>query len=114
MKYALHGTNFGTYGDARLLSELAREAEAAGWDGYFLWDHYFWNDPTDLPVADPWTALTAMAMTTSRIKLGTLITPLARRRPWTVARQAATLDHLSGGRVVLGAGIGGDWYGDYG
>jgi alkanesulfonate monooxygenase SsuD/methylene tetrahydromethanopterin reductase-like flavin-dependent oxidoreductase (luciferase family) len=113
MKYGIHCPNFGTYGDPRLLVELGREAEEAGWDGYFLWDHLLWKSPVDQPVADPWVTLTGMAMVTSTLRLGTLITPLPRRRPWTVARQVVTLDHLSGGRVVLGAGIGGDWYGDY-
>lgn len=93
--------------------ELARGAEDAGWDGFFLWDHYFWGSPQNEPMADTWTLLTAIAARTERMKLGPLVTPLPRRRPWTVARQAVTLDHLSGGRVVLGVGIGGDWFGDY-
>jgi alkanesulfonate monooxygenase SsuD/methylene tetrahydromethanopterin reductase-like flavin-dependent oxidoreductase (luciferase family) len=114
MKYAIHAPNFGSYSDPRAMVELAQEAEDAGWDGFFLWDHYFWRSPQNQPVADTWTLLTAMAARTERIRLGPLVTPLPRRRPWTVARQAATLDHLSGGRVVLGVGIGGDWFGDFG
>ena len=113
MKFAIHAPNFATYSDPRALSDLAREAEDAGWDGFFLWDHYFWKEPQPVPVADTWTLLTAIAARTERIILGPLITPLPRRRPWTIARQAATLDHLSGGRLVLGVGIGGDWFGDY-
>src|SRR5215218_8071647 len=113
MKYAIHAPNFATYSDPRALAELAHEAEDAGWDGFFLWDHVFWKVPQPEPVADTWTVLAAMAALTTRIMLGPLITPLPRRRPWTVARQAVTLDHLSGGRVVLGVGIGGDWFGDY-
>lgn len=113
MKFAIHAPNFATYSDPRAMADLAREAEDAGWDGFFLWDHYFWKWPQDVPIADTWTLLTAMAANTQRIKIGPLITPLPRRRPWTVARQAATLDHFSGGRVVLGVGIGGDWFGDY-
>jgi alkanesulfonate monooxygenase SsuD/methylene tetrahydromethanopterin reductase-like flavin-dependent oxidoreductase (luciferase family) len=113
MKYAIHAPNFATYSDPRALAELAHEAEEAGWDGFFLWDHVFWKVPQNQPVADTWTVLAAMAARTTRITLGPLITPLPRRRPWTVARQATTLDHLSGGRGVLGVGIGGDWFGDY-
>jgi alkanesulfonate monooxygenase SsuD/methylene tetrahydromethanopterin reductase-like flavin-dependent oxidoreductase (luciferase family) len=95
------------------MAQLAHEAEDSGWDGFFLWDHFFWNAPRPEPVADTWTLLTAIAAMTRTIKIGPLITPLPRRRPWTVARQAATLDHFSGGRLVLGVGIGGDWFGDY-
>lgn len=113
MKYALHVPNFGTYSDPRDLAQLAYEAEDSGWDGFFLWDHYFWTWGDPVPVGDTWTLLTAIAARTERITIGPLITPLPRRRPWTVAHQAATLDHLSGGRVVLGVGIGGDWYRDY-
>ncbi len=113
MKYAIHAPNFATYSDPRALADLAHEAEDSGWDGFFLWDHIFWKVPEPEPVADTWTVLAAMAARTSRITLGPLITPLPRRRPWTVARQAVTLDHLSGGRLVLGVGIGGDWFGDY-
>jgi alkanesulfonate monooxygenase SsuD/methylene tetrahydromethanopterin reductase-like flavin-dependent oxidoreductase (luciferase family) len=113
MKFAIHAPNFATYGDPLAMVDLAREAEEAGWDGFFLWDHYFWKEPSPQPVADTWTLLAAMASRTSRITLGPLVTPLPRRLPWTVARQAATVDHLSGGRLVLGVGIGGDWFGDY-
>lgn len=115
MKYAVHAPNFDTYSDPQAMVNLAREAEDAGWDGFFLWDHVLWKEPHGraLPVADTWSLLAAIASRTSRITLGPLITPLPRRRPWTVARQAATLDHLSGGRLVLGVGIGGDWFGDY-
>ncbi len=105
MRYALNVPNFGAFADARALAELAHEAEEAGWDGFFLWDHIGgWPAPT----ADPWVALAAMAMTTSRIRLGPLVTPLPRRRPWKLARETATLDHLSNGRLVLGVGIGDD------
>ena len=61
-----------------------------------------------LEVADPWIALTAVALATERVRLGAMVTPLARRRPWDVARQVAVLDRLSGGRMVFGAGLGGD------
>ena len=87
-----------------MLTGLAAEAEAAGWDGFFLWDDVTF-DPV-LPVGDPWIALAAIALRTERIRLGPLVTPLPRRRPWKVARETASLDHLSQGRVVLGVGIG--------
>lgn len=78
---------------------LANEAEKAGWEGYFLWDHLIFN-------WDPWVMLAAVASTTGNLRVGTLVTPLARRRPQVVALQALTLDHLSGGRAVLGVGLG--------
>jgi alkanesulfonate monooxygenase SsuD/methylene tetrahydromethanopterin reductase-like flavin-dependent oxidoreductase (luciferase family) len=91
--------------DAATLVALAVEAEQAGWDGVFLWDHLVLL-PGQLDVHDPWVLLGAMAARTERILLGTLVTPLARRRPWVVAKHLTTLDHLSGGRAVLGVGLG--------
>ena len=85
-------------GDARRAADSARAAEAAGWDGFFVWDPV-WG-------VDPWVCLTAAAMVTERIKLGTMLTPVSRQRPWTLAGQTATLDNLSGGRVILGVGLG--------
>jgi alkanesulfonate monooxygenase SsuD/methylene tetrahydromethanopterin reductase-like flavin-dependent oxidoreductase (luciferase family) len=85
-------------GDARAAAELAEVAEAAGWDGFFVWEPV-WG-------VDAWMALTAAAMRTSRIRLGTLLTPLPRRRPWDLAGQVATLDNLSGGRAILSVGLG--------
>ncbi len=108
MKFAINTPNFGVYGNARVLADLAREAEEAGWDGFFLWDHIGSGPDWPDPFADPWIALTAMALATRRIKLGPLVTPLPRRRPWKVAREAVTLDHLSDGRLILGVGIGTD------
>lgn len=104
MRCGLYVPNFGAFGDARALAELGAEAEAAGWDGVFLWDHVDRPFPTE--VADPWIALAAIACATERIRLGALVTPLARRRPWKVARETVTLDRLSGGRLVFGAGLG--------
>jgi alkanesulfonate monooxygenase SsuD/methylene tetrahydromethanopterin reductase-like flavin-dependent oxidoreductase (luciferase family) len=106
MRFAIDTPNFGDYSEPRLLTELAREAEIAGWDGFFLWDHIGASWP--VPICDPWIALAAMAMATERIKLGTLVTPLPRRRPWKLARETVTLDHLSHGRLILGVGIGSD------
>lgn len=104
MKFAVNLPPIGDFANPRTLPDLARQAENAGWDGFFLWDHVAL--PWDEQVADPWIALAACAMTTSSIKLGTMVTPLARRRPWKVAREATTLDHLSGGRLILGVGLG--------
>jgi alkanesulfonate monooxygenase SsuD/methylene tetrahydromethanopterin reductase-like flavin-dependent oxidoreductase (luciferase family) len=104
MRYGLYLPNFGAFGDPLLLAELARDAEEAGWDGFFVWDHVNRDWPT--PVADPWIALAAISERTSRLRIGALVTPLARRRPWKVARETVTLDHLSSGRLVFGAGLG--------
>jgi len=100
----LYLPNFGAFGDARRVAELAADAEAAGWDGCFIWDHIARPFVTDL--VDPWVALAAIAQRTTRIRFGALITPLARRRPWQVARATVSIDRLSGGRLVFGAGIG--------
>jgi alkanesulfonate monooxygenase SsuD/methylene tetrahydromethanopterin reductase-like flavin-dependent oxidoreductase (luciferase family) len=97
--------NVGDYGDPSLLAELARRAEAAGWDGVFIWDHVVYREP-GWPAADPWVTAGAIAASTARVRLGVLVTPLARRRPWKVARETASLDVLSGGRIVVGAGLG--------
>jgi len=105
MRFALNVPNFGEYGDARLLAWLAREAEESGWDGFFVWDHIAWEGATHY--ADPWISLSAIAVETSSIRIGPMVTPLPRRRPWKVAHEAATLDRLSGGRLILGAGLGG-------
>ncbi|WP_376793917.1 LLM class flavin-dependent oxidoreductase [Thermogemmatispora sp.] len=112
MLYGLHLPNFGPLADVRLLCELAREAEAAGWDGFFLWDQIARTTlaPTNDPLAEVWVALTAIALHTRRLRFGPLVTPLPRRRPWELARQAVTLDHLSGGRLVLGVGLGGGYF----
>ena len=93
--------------EPRLLAELALTAEERGWDGFFLWDHVRYRAPASA-VADVWVALSAVAMATSRIALGPMVTPLARRRAHKLARETVTLDHLSQGRLVLGAGLGGD------
>ncbi len=85
-------------GDARTAAEMAREAEKAGWDGFFVWDPV-WG-------VDAWVTLTAAAMRTRRIRLGTMITPVSRRRPWELASETATLDRLSNGRVILAVGLG--------
>lgn len=106
MKYGVYLPNFGVLGDARLMGELAHEAEDAGWDGFFIWDHIALWDGWSGPVVDPWVALTVIALRTTRIRFGALVTPLPRRRPWKFARETASLDQLSGGRLVVGVGIG--------
>lgn len=106
MQYALNLPNGGAWGDAGTLAELAQLAEASGWDGVFLEDYIVWQSNQDVPTHDPWIALAAMALRTDRIRLGTMVTPLARRRPWKVARETVTLDHLSNGRITLGIGLG--------
>jgi alkanesulfonate monooxygenase SsuD/methylene tetrahydromethanopterin reductase-like flavin-dependent oxidoreductase (luciferase family) len=97
--------NIGTFADPRLAVRLGRAAEASGWDGVFIWDHlaFVWGGPS----ADPWTTLAAIAASTERVKLGTAVTPVARRRLQVLANQVTTLDLLSEGRVVFGAGLGG-------
>jgi alkanesulfonate monooxygenase SsuD/methylene tetrahydromethanopterin reductase-like flavin-dependent oxidoreductase (luciferase family) len=110
MKYAFDTPQFGPYADPRLLAELAHEAEDAGWDAFFLWDHIQVNWPET--VADPWIVMAAMAAATKRILLGPIVTPIFRRHPWKLARETVTLDHLSGGRVVLGVGLGEDIFGE--
>jgi alkanesulfonate monooxygenase SsuD/methylene tetrahydromethanopterin reductase-like flavin-dependent oxidoreductase (luciferase family) len=101
--------------DPAELIELGVEAERAGFDGFFLWDHIVFSDSGDgPPIADPWLTLAVVATRTTRIKLGTMITPVPRRRPWQLARQTTTLDVLSGGRLILGVGIGSPAYGDFG
>ncbi|HEX8123903.1 MAG TPA: LLM class flavin-dependent oxidoreductase [Solirubrobacteraceae bacterium] len=107
MKRGLFVAPFGELADVRVLAELAAVGEAAGYDGFFVWDHVQYSPPT-LEVADPWVALTAVALATERVTIGPLVTPLARRRPQKLARETITLDRLSGGRLVLGAGLGSD------
>ena len=97
--------NVGPFGDPVLLVGLAVAAEEHGWDGFFVWDHQLWHDPA-WAVADPVVVISAIAARTARVRLGILINVLARRRVGKVARESVTLDHLSGGRLVFGAGLG--------
>lgn len=106
MRFAINVPNFGEYFDPRLVARLAAEAEASGWDGFFVWDHINAAYEPGTPLASPWIQLAAIALATERIRIGTMVTPLARRRPWTVARETVTLDHLSRGRLILGVGLG--------
>lgn len=110
MKFALNMPNMGAFADGRLLAELAVEAEAAGWDGFFVWDSIAIDpemlDEGNREMCDPWLALALVADRTERMRIGPIITPLSRRRPWKVARETTTLDHLSHGRVTLPTGLG--------
>lgn len=105
MRLGLTVPIFDSLADPRALADLAAAAEGAGWDGFFVWDHVLYRPPTT-SATDPWIALAAIAAATERIELGPMVTPLPRRRPWIVARQAVALDHLSRGRLVLGIGLG--------
>src|SRR3954462_15614157 len=93
--------------DAKLIADLAARAEAAGWDGFFLWDHVDYRPPVSA-LADPWVCMAAMACATERLLMGPLIPPPARRRIHKLARETVTLDRLSGGRLIFGAGLGSD------
>ncbi|HEX6123326.1 MAG TPA: LLM class flavin-dependent oxidoreductase [Ktedonobacterales bacterium] len=106
MRYGLSLPNGGVCGDARVLAELGCLAEEAGWDGVFVEDYIVHQSDGAVPTCDPWIALAAMAVGTRRICLGTSVTPLSRRRPWKVAREAVALDQLSNGRFILGVGSG--------
>lgn len=105
MRYGICLANLGSYSDPHVPVRLAQAAEAGGWDGVFIWDHlaFAWGPPA----ADPWTVLAAIAVSTERVRLGTAVTPVARRRPHVLAHQVATLDNLSHGRVTFAAGLGG-------
>jgi alkanesulfonate monooxygenase SsuD/methylene tetrahydromethanopterin reductase-like flavin-dependent oxidoreductase (luciferase family) len=105
MRYGIYVPSFGRHGDPDLLCDLAVSAQAAGWDGFFMWDHVVFPPP----VADPWVTLGAVARETSTITIGPMIVPLPRRRPWHVALSAGTLQRLSGGRLVVGVGLGVPW-----
>ena len=106
MRHALTLPTGGPCADPRFLVELAERAEGAGWDGVFLEDYVLFQGNPAAPTCDPWIALAGAATRTQRILLGTKVTPLARRRPWVVARQAVAIDQLSNGRMVLGVGLG--------
>ena len=106
MQYGLSLPNGGICGDARVLTELGCLAEVAGWDGVFVEDYIVHQSDGAVPTCDPWIALAAIAVGTKRLRLATSVTPLSRRRPWKVAREAVALDQLSNGRFILGVGSG--------
>ncbi len=108
MKFGLDMPNMGACGSARVLADLALEGEEFGWDAIFVWDTVYakMNDARNDPTCDPWMALAAIAMRTHSIRMGTMVTPITRRRPWKLARETVTLDHLSNGRLILPVGLG--------
>lgn len=103
MRFGLSLPNHGDYGNIHRMVELAVLAEEVGWDGFFLWDHIARGNAQQI---DPWIAMSVIASQTNQMRLGMLVTPISRRRPWKVAREIVTLDHLSNGRMVLGVGLG--------
>ncbi|MCP3804349.1 LLM class flavin-dependent oxidoreductase [Allokutzneria sp. A3M-2-11 16] len=106
MRYAINLPLFEEYANPRLIASLAQDAERAGWDGFFVCDHLVSDLVNPPPIGDPWITLAAVAAATERMRIGPIVTPLARRRPWKVARETVALDHLSGGRLTLGVGLG--------
>jgi hypothetical protein len=92
------------HGNIFELAQMAHDAEMVGWDGVFYWDGIYIKEAG--PIYDPWIVLAAMAMQTERIRLGLILTPPSRRRPWKLARETVTLDHLSHGRLILPVGLG--------
>lgn len=104
MKYGLDVSITGDYADASLLADLASLAEEAGWDGFFVQDGVL-PGPSEA-IVDPWIALSAIALSTKRPRIGAFMTPLAACHPWQVARQTVALDRLSQGRLIFGAGLG--------
>ena len=103
MRFAISVPNVG---DPAALVELAELAESSGWDGFFLWDHLHLRRDLHLDVHDPWVVLGACAARTKSLHLGPVVTPLPRRRPQVVAKQITTLDHMTGGKAILGVGLG--------
>ncbi|MCU1368405.1 MAG: uncharacterized protein JWL72_866 [Ilumatobacteraceae bacterium] len=108
MHHALSLPPFGALSDPHVVAEIAVAAEETGWDAVFVWDHLLRPVEQATLIADPWVTLTAIAMRTSRVKIGPMVTPIARRRPLKLAREIATLDMASRGRLILGLGLGVD------
>jgi hypothetical protein len=107
MKFALYFPNFGNFfGYAENYEMLAELAAENGWNGLFIWDHILGSGRKSPPTVDPWIALTLMASNSTKIKIGTTVTPLPRRRPWKVARETVSVDYLSKGRLILSVGLG--------
>jgi alkanesulfonate monooxygenase SsuD/methylene tetrahydromethanopterin reductase-like flavin-dependent oxidoreductase (luciferase family) len=105
MKFGLYLCNYGAYANPENLKKISIAAEESNWDGIYLWDHI---NPSKqgVNVIDPWIALSIVAFNTNKIRLGTTVTPIPRRRPRKLARETVSIDHLSNGRFTLGVGIG--------
>ena len=115
MQYSINVPNFGDFADPRVVADVARLAEDAGWDGLIVWDHLIgYNRDLVADFAATNLLLTAAALTTNRIRLGTMVTPVPRRGPRQLAREIATLDQLSGGRVIFGVALGNPVENEYG
>ena len=113
MRSAVWVPLFDELADPLVVARLAAAAEEAGWDGMFVWDQLWWREPI-AAVSDPWITMAAMATATERLRIGPMVTPVARRRPVKLLREATTLDLLSGGRLALGVGLGSDRFaGEY-
>jgi alkanesulfonate monooxygenase SsuD/methylene tetrahydromethanopterin reductase-like flavin-dependent oxidoreductase (luciferase family) len=113
MRYSVNVPNFGEFAAPEVFAGVARRVEEAGWDALLVWDHVVEQKDVHRDIADPWILLTAAALATSRIRLGTAITPVARRRPAKLAREVTTLDRLTGGRMILGVGLGAPVHDEY-
>jgi alkanesulfonate monooxygenase SsuD/methylene tetrahydromethanopterin reductase-like flavin-dependent oxidoreductase (luciferase family) len=111
VRFAIFLPPFAEFAEPRRVVELSRQVEEAGWDGLFFWDHMLAFP--GMAVADPWVVMAAVAAVTERIRLGALVTPLPRRRPWVLSRQMATLDRLSEGRLIGGIGLGDDGWTEF-
>jgi alkanesulfonate monooxygenase SsuD/methylene tetrahydromethanopterin reductase-like flavin-dependent oxidoreductase (luciferase family) len=114
LKQLLYLPPFGPLADPHLVADLAAEAETAGFEGVFLWDHVLRRREEAVDVLDPWVCLSAVAVATSRVRIGPLVTPITRRRPIKLAREIVSLDLLSRGRLTMGFGLGVDTGGELG
>jgi len=106
MRPAILAPTIHEYAEPQVLVDLARAAEQAGWEGFFVWDHLVLDPAGQIPITDATVALSAIAAVTERLVIGPMVTPISRRRPWKVAKELAALDRLSNGRLRFGVGLG--------